>query len=127
MATLAGFFGLLAALLATIGLYGVVSYSVARRVHEIGIRMALGADAGRVTRMIVTEAARLLLYGLVAGLVLALAGAQAAKAMLYGLAPHDPTTALCAIALLAGVAIAASVIPARRASRVDPMVALREE
>jgi predicted permease len=127
MATLAGFFGLLAALLATIGLYGVVSYSVARRVHEIGIRMALGAKPGKVSEMIVKEAAELLLFGLAGGLGLALLGAYAARAMLYGLAPYDPVTVVMSMGLLAAVAITASVIPAWRAARVDPMTALREE
>jgi len=127
MATLAGFFGVLAALLATIGLYGVISYSVARRTHEIGIRMALGADSRRVSRMIVGEAAKLLGIGLIAGIALALAGGRAAAAMLYGLAAHDPPTFLAAIVLMGGIAFLASYLPARRAARVHPMSALREE
>jgi ABC-type antimicrobial peptide transport system permease subunit len=127
MATLAGFFGVLAAILATIGLYGVISYSVARRTHEIGIRMALGADARRVSRMIVGEAARLLGMGLAAGVVLALIGGRAAAAMLYGLAPHDPVTFGVAVLLMAGIAFFASYLPARRAARVHPMSALRED
>ena len=127
MATLAGFFGLLASLLAVIGLYGVVSYSVARRVHEIGIRMALGADAGKVSRMVVREAVELLVFGLVVGIGLALLAARAAGALLYGLAPHDPATVAIAVGLMAAVTLLASLLPARRAARVDPMVALREE
>ncbi|HJZ87360.1 MAG TPA: ABC transporter permease [Polyangia bacterium] len=127
MALLAAFFGLLAALLASIGLYGVIAYSVARRTQEIGIRMALGADPGQVARMIVAEAGGLLAVGLAIGIVLALAVTRAAAALLYGLKPHDPLTFGLAVGLLGLVALLASVLPARRASRVDPMVALRTE
>jgi putative ABC transport system permease protein len=127
MATLSGFFGALAALLASIGLYGVLSYAVAQRTQEIGVRLALGADRGRIVKMIMREATLLLTIGLAAGILLALAAAKTAGALLYGLQPHDPVTYLLAIALLAAVAAAASYLPARRASRVDPMVALRAE
>ncbi|HEV2669204.1 MAG TPA: FtsX-like permease family protein, partial [Blastocatellia bacterium] len=125
MATLSGFFGALAALLASIGLYGVLSYAVAQRTQEIGVRLALGADRGRIVKMIMREATLLLAIGLAAGIVLALAAAKTAGALLYGLRPHDPATYLLAVTLLAAVAAAASYLPARRASRVDPMVALR--
>jgi len=127
MATLSGFFGALAALLAVIGLYGVISYMVARRTNEIGIRMALGADAGGIVRLILREALLLLGIGLVVGVGLSLAAARTASSMLFGLKPYDPPTLFFAISALALVAIAASYIPARRAAGVDPMVALREE
>lgn len=127
MATLSGFFGFLAALLATIGLYGVISYMVVRRTNEVGIRMALGADARQVVAMIMREAAGLLAVGLAVGTVLAPAAAWTAGSMLFGLKPYDPATLLAAVALLTGVALAASYLPARRASRLDPMTALRDE
>jgi putative ABC transport system permease protein len=127
MATLSGFFGALAAILAVIGLYGVISYMVARRTNEIGIRMALGANGGGIVRLILREAMLLLGIGLVAGAALALAAARTASSMLFGLKPYDPATLAFAITALAVVAIAASYIPARRAAGVDPMVALREE
>ncbi|HLW78166.1 MAG TPA: ABC transporter permease [Terriglobia bacterium] len=127
MATLSGFFGFLAALLASLGLYGVISYTVAGRTNEIGIRMALGAERGDVMRMILGEAAVLLAAGLALGTVMALAAARAAASLLYGLRPNDPVTLLMAAVTLASVAVGASFIPARRATRVDPMVALRYE
>jgi len=127
MATLSGFFGLLAALLATIGLYGVMSYMVARRRGEIGIRMALGADRRDVVRMILREAATLVAIGLAVGVGAALAAAQTAKALLFGLTPSDPATLAMAAGGLAAVALLASYLPARRASRLEPTMALREE
>jgi ABC-type antimicrobial peptide transport system permease subunit len=127
MATLSGFFGFLAALLATIGLYGVMSYMVAQRQNEIGIRMALGANGRDVLRMILREAGLLLLIGLAVGTALAVAAGRAATSMLYGLKPHDPITMALAIASLAAVALLASYLPALRAARLQPMVALRDE
>jgi putative ABC transport system permease protein len=127
MATLSGFFGALAAVLAVIGLYGVISYMVARRTNEIGIRMALGANGAGIVRLILREALLLLGIGLVVGAALALAAARTASSMLFGLKPYDPPTLIFAMTALALVAIAASYIPARRAAGVDPMVALREE
>jgi len=127
MATLSGFFGALAALIGAIGLYGVLSYTVAQRTQEIGIRQALGANRGDVVKMIMREAIILLLAGLAVGTALALAAARTASSMLYGLQPHDPVTFLMAATVLATVAAVASYLPARRASRVDPMVALRQE
>jgi len=127
MATLSGFFGLLAGLLAAVGLYGVVAYSVARRTHEIGIRMALGADRRRIAWMIAGETAALVGVGLAVGIPLALAATRAAGSMLYGLRPHDPVTFGMAAALLALVAMIAAAIPARRAASVQPMMALKEE
>jgi predicted permease len=127
MATLSGFFGALAALLAVVGLYGVMSYMVVRRTNEIGIRMTLGAGRGEITRMILREAGVLLSVGFGVGLVLALAGGRAVGSVLFGLKPYDPLTLAAAAALLAVVAVAASYLPARRATKVDPMVALRYE
>ena len=127
MATLSGFFGALAALLATIGLYGVMSYMVARRKSEIGIRMALGADRGDVVKMVMREAAVLLSAGVVAGLVLAVVAARAATTLLFGLQPGDPATLALSAAGLGVVAMLASYLPALRASRLEPTEALRCE
>jgi len=127
MATLSGFFGALAGLLATTGLYGVISYMVVRRTNEIGIRMALGADRRDVVKMILREAGLLLVFGSVTGTVLALAAATTARSMLFALQPYDPATLGMAIALLAAVTLAAGYLPARRAAKLDPMTALRDE
>lgn len=127
MAALSGFFGGLAALLATLGLYGVMSYMVARRRTEIGIRMALGADRGAVMGMVLRDAGALLLAGLVLGSLMALAGARAAAALLYGLQPGDPLTLLLGVVSLAAIGVLASGLPAVRASRLSPTEALREE
>jgi putative ABC transport system permease protein len=125
MATLSGFFGFLAAILAAIGLYGVMSYMVVQRTREIGIRMAIGAKRGDVVKMILREAGILTLAGLIIGSGLALAAAQAAKSMLYGLKPRDPLTLVIAIVTLSVVASLASFWPAYRASKLDPLTALR--
>jgi len=127
MATLSGFFGGLAALLATIGLYGVMSYMVARRKNEIGIRMALGAGRGDVVAMVMREAGLLLAGGVFVGVLLAIAAARAATTLLFGLHPGDPSTLAMAIAGLGLVAMLASYLPALRASRLEPTEALREE
>jgi predicted permease len=127
MATLSGFFGFLAALLASIGLYGVMAYIVARRRGEIGIRIALGADRATVLKLIGSECGKLLLVGLLLGIGFALAASQAITKLLYGLSPTDPATIALSVLLLALVALPASLIPAIRASRLDPMQALREE
>lgn len=127
MAALSGFFGFLAAILASVGLYGVISYMVARRRTEIGIRMALGASRGTVMRLVGREAALLVGTGLIAGTALSIAVARTANAFLYGLRPTDPASIALAAVLLTSVAAAASFLPALRASRVDPMAALREE
>jgi putative ABC transport system permease protein len=127
MATLSGFFGFLAALLASIGLYGVMAYIVARRRNEIGIRMALGAGRANVLRLIGQECGELLAAGLLLGIVLGMAASQAVAKLLYDLSPNDPLTIGLSVLLLALVALPASLIPAVRASRLDPMNALREE
>jgi ABC-type antimicrobial peptide transport system permease subunit len=127
MAALAGAFGVLAAVLAAIGLYGVIAYMVARRQNEIGVRMALGADRGRVIRLVLREALLLLALGLAIGSGLALWAGQAAAKLLFGLKPNDAETIVAATVLLAAVAVAAGYVPARRASQMDPMDALRVE
>jgi predicted permease len=127
MAALSGFFGGLAVLIATIGLYGVMSYMVARRRMEIGIRLALGADAASVVRMVVADAARLLTIGLLLGLVLSIAGAKSAGALLYGLSPWDPVSLALSAGVLGAVALVASWWPANRAARVSPTAALRSQ
>jgi predicted permease len=127
MATLSAAFGFLAALLATIGLYGVISYMVAKRKSEIGVRMALGADQGSVLWLVLREAMAMVGIGLVVGTGMALAAGRSAASLLYGLEAHDPWTLGAAMALLAAIAMGASYWPALRASRVDPMVALRDE
>ncbi|HYL63331.1 MAG TPA: ABC transporter permease [Candidatus Methylomirabilis sp.] len=127
MATLSGFFGFLAALLAAIGLYGVISYMVVQRTKEIGIRMAIGAKGADVVRMILGEAGWLTGIGLVVGTALALGSAQAAKSLLFGLKPRDPLTMVLAIVVLSAVAALASFLPAFRAARLDPLKALRYE
>jgi predicted permease len=127
MAVLAGAFGLLASVLAAIGLYGVIAYMVARRQNEIGVRMALGADRASVVRLVLREAMMLLAGGLVIGVGLALWAGRAAATLLFGLKPNDAATFVVASVLLAVVAAAAGYVPARRASGMDPMDALRVE
>jgi predicted permease len=127
MAALSGFFGGLAGVLAGIGLYGVISYVTTMRVGEMGIRMALGASRGHVLGLILRDAGGLLVKGVAAGTVLSLVAARSAAALLFGLQPYDLTTLILAVCSLAAITALASFIPARRASRLDPMVALRYE
>ncbi len=124
---LSSFFGAVAALLASIGLYGIMAYAVARRTNEIGIRMALGAQKGDVIRLVLQETLLLVLSGIVLGVPAALAAARLVSSRLFGLTPADPLTITAATLLLLAVAVLAGYLPARRASRVDPMVALRYE
>jgi predicted permease len=127
MAALAGAFGLLAGSLAVLGLYGVIAYMVARRRNEIGVRIALGASRGRVIALVLREAVVLLAIGLALGTALTIWAGQAAASMVYGMTPRDPLTLGGAIALLALVALFASYAPAWKASRLQPMDALRDE
>lgn len=127
MATLTGFFGALAVILAMVGIYGVISYMVIRRRNEIGIRMALGAARGRILSMVLRESLLLLAIGAVIGAGLALAAGSTAASLLYGLKPHDPLTLGVSVACLTAIVMIASFIPARKAATVDPMVVLREE
>jgi putative ABC transport system permease protein len=125
LATLSGGFGALAAILTLVGLYGLVAYTVARRTNEIGIRMALGARGSDIARLIVQETGVLLLTGIAGGVVLALAAGRAAASLLFGVRPHDPLTLFGAVAGLALIALAASYLPARRATKIEPVAALR--
>src|SRR4029453_2975741 len=127
VATLSLFFGLLALLLACIGLYGVMSYDVARRTHEIGIRMALGASARRVVRLVMRQSLLWVALGVMLGLSAAVAATRWVESLLFGVAPQDPLTIGLAALLLLAVAAVAGYFPARRAARVDPLVALRHD
>jgi len=127
MATLASGFGALALMLACLGLYGLLDYTVTRRTKEMGIRMALGARPGRLIRMVVRGAVQLVVLGIALGLPAAWATSQWVKSMLFGLTPGDPATIAGSALLLAIAALLAAYVPARRAANVDPMVALRYE
>ena len=127
LAMLAGFFGVVAAVLAMVGLYGMMSFSVARRQREIGVRAALGARRAQVVGMVMREAVTLMSVGLVIGAAATLLAGRSAATLLFGLAPHDPRTLLGACLLLTTIAAIASFIPAKRASDVDPLTALRQE
>jgi predicted permease len=127
VARLASFFSLLALLLACVGLYGVMSYAVAQRTGEIGVRMALGASPGNALWLMLREALALVLIGGTVGLLVALYVTRFADRLLFGLEPTDPLTLAVASLLLLAVATLAGYLPARRAARVDPMVALRNE
>ena len=124
---LLGSFAGLALVLASIGIYGVVSYTVSRRTHEIGIRMALGARAVDVFRAVVGDGVRLAAIGSTLGVLMALALGRALSGLLFQVSPHDPLVLALVALLLIGLAALACSVPARRATRVDPMVALRTE
>jgi predicted permease len=126
-ASLTSGFGVLALVLASIGIYGIMAYTVARRTNEIGIRMALGAQSGRVLRMVLREASWLTAIGVIAGLAIAVAMGRLIASMLYGLKSYDPLTLGGAALFLVIIALAASWIPARRAAGIDPIKALRHE
>jgi ABC-type antimicrobial peptide transport system permease subunit len=127
VARLASIFGVLALILASLGLYGVMAYAVTRRRSEIGIRMALGSSPGAVVRLILGETAGLLGAGIVVGLGGALVCGRFVRAMLFGLTPTDPVTLGSACLVLVAVATIAAYLPARQAVRIDPLAALREE
>jgi putative ABC transport system permease protein len=127
LAQLTRFFGLIALLLAAVGLYGLLAYAVAQRTSEIGIRMALGAKPAAVVRMMVGRAARLVVAGILIALPVAWWASRLVAALLYGIEPFDPGTVAAAVAILILVALAAGFIPARRAAKVDPMAALRQD
>jgi putative ABC transport system permease protein len=120
-------FGLLSLLLASIGLYGMMAYSLTRRTREIGVRMALGANPAAVFAMTIRQGLALTLAGIAIGVAAALGVTRLMRSLIFGVTPYDPLTFVAVAVLLLGVAVAACYIPARRAMRVDPMVALRYE
>jgi putative ABC transport system permease protein len=127
LAVLSGLFGALALALALLGLYGVMSYSVARRRSEIGVRIALGAVRGRVIRMVLSEVTIVVVMGILIGVAGATAASRMVTTFLYGVGPREPGVYLLAVGMLALVALGAGLVPAWRAARVDPIEALREE
>jgi putative ABC transport system permease protein len=127
MANLSGIFGGLAAVLAVIGIYGVMAYMVTRRTGEIGVRMALGATPGNIIRMVLKEAWVLLALGSVIGIALTIVATRTAQSLLFGLKAHDPWSLAMAAAALVAITVLASYLPARRAAAIEPMRALREE
>jgi ABC-type antimicrobial peptide transport system permease subunit len=127
LATMSSVFVTLSIALAAIGLYGVMSYGVARRVHEIGIRMALGASRGTVMRHVLTTTVAMSGCGILIGLAAAHQGTRLVSSFLYGVTERDPLTFAAAAAVLLVASVLAGYIPARRATRIDPLVALRYE
>jgi ABC-type antimicrobial peptide transport system permease subunit len=127
MSRLTGAFSLLAVLVSCVGLYGTISYSVARRTGEIGVRIALGASPGQVMRQVLGETAWLVGLGAVAGVGVSIVALRYTETLLYGLSPRDPLTIAVSALALALVGVLAGVIPARRAAKVDPLTALRLE
>ncbi len=119
--------GSLGLLLAVTGLYSVIAYSVSRRTREIGIRMAIGADSGNVARLVLRQGLTMTAIGAAIGLALALVASKLLASLLAGISPRDPLIYVLAPALLAAISLLACYIPARRAARVDPLVALRHE
>jgi len=126
-ALLVGAFAATSLVLCAVGLYGVLAYSVGQRTHEIGIRMALGAERGRVLQMVLGEGARIALLGVVIGLAAAFGLTHLMASLLFGVTAHDPLTFVSVASLLVLVALVACYVPARRAAKVDPIVDLRYE
>ena len=124
--TLLSVFAAIALTLASIGLYGVISYSVAQRGHEIGLRMALGAQRTNILRLVLGQGLKLVLIGIVVGIFCAWIGTRVLAGLLYGVTPTDLITFVAVPLFLIGVAMLACIIPAHRATRVDPIVSLRE-
>jgi ABC-type antimicrobial peptide transport system permease subunit len=127
MARLAGFFGILALMLAAIGLYGIMSYGVARRRNEIGVRIALGASQSRVMRMILTDVGRIVGAGVAVGVLLSFVVTKLVVSFLYEIKPNDPTTLAAAALVLIIVGLTAAAIPAWKAARLNPVSALRAD
>jgi len=122
---LLGVFAVLALVLAAVGIYGVVSYTVSQATHDIGVRMALGADARKVLSMVIGDAMKMALVGIVIGLALGFAATRAMKSLLFGVSAADPLTFTAVAIAIAAVTALASYVPARRATKVDPTIALR--
>jgi ABC-type antimicrobial peptide transport system permease subunit len=127
IALLSSFFSLIALLLAALGLYGVMANAVARRTREIGVRMALGAQARNVLWLVLRETLFLVAIGIAIGLPVALAATRLIKGFLFGLSANDPLTIALAVSLMLAVAALAAYLPARRATKIDPMMVLRQE
>jgi ABC-type antimicrobial peptide transport system permease subunit len=127
LALLSGFFGLLAAVLTMVGLYGVISYLTVRRRNEIGIRMALGALRPQIVLMVLRDALRLLAIGIAVGATVSLIVGRSAGALLFGLEPSDPATLVASALLLSLTAVLAGLLPAWRAAKLDPVSALRQD
>jgi putative ABC transport system permease protein len=125
-ATLVGIFAAVALALAAVGLYGVIAYAVSQRTHELGVRVALGATRGRIAGMVVKQGLGLTIGGAAVGVVAAVLVTRVLSALLYGVSALDPLTFAIVLLVLLGVAMVASYVPARRAARVDPLVAMRE-
>jgi ABC-type antimicrobial peptide transport system permease subunit len=124
-AVLVSSFGVLAVIIAAVGIAGVLAFSVSARTNEIGIRMSLGADSGRVQRMVLREGGELLALGLVLGVIGSLFATRLMRGLLFGVAPNDPITLVLVAAMMMAVGVGACWLPARRAARIDPAVAMR--
>jgi ABC-type antimicrobial peptide transport system permease subunit len=127
MAALGGFFGILALMIAWLGIFGLMAFRVSLRTNEIGVRMALGATRGGIVALVLREVTRMLLVGSLAGVAVALTLTGLAEKMLFGIKPAQPAVFALPAVVLAVAALAAAWLPARRASRVDPMIALRHD
>ena len=126
-ATLFSLFGVLAGIVAALGVYSTIAYTVSQRTHEFGVRIALGAQLRDVVRHVLTDGLRAVIVGVGVGIAASLAGGQLVAALLYGITPRDPTVLIAVMAGVLGVATLAALVPAWRASRVDPMIALHNE